>query len=51
MGRIGWRIDFDSKKGAHYNWFNNNTGEKGAVFFEGTLDQVNSFKQQMTKTY
>lgn len=47
----GWRIDFDSEKGAHYNWFNNKTGEKGAVFFEGTADQVNYLKQQMTKTY
>ncbi|THU39401.1 hypothetical protein FAM09_12915 [Niastella caeni] len=50
-GSRGWRIDFDPEKGAHYNWFNNNTGERGAVFFEGTADQVHYLKQQMTKTY
>ncbi|RYG52224.1 MAG: hypothetical protein EOO01_06960 [Chitinophagaceae bacterium] len=49
-GTRGWRLDFDGEKGAHYNWFNNQTGEKGAVFFEGNADEVNYLKQQMTKS-
>jgi len=47
----GWRIDFDDKKGAHINWFNNATGEKGAIPFDGTKAQVDYLKQQLSGTY
>jgi hypothetical protein len=47
----GWRIDFDDAKKAHYNWWNNDTGEKGAVLFEGTKDQVDQLKEMLGKTY
>ncbi|WP_375577562.1 RHS repeat-associated core domain-containing protein [Marivirga tractuosa] len=50
-GAKGYRIDYDSEKGTHYNYWNHETGEQGAVLFEGTKDQVDQLKQQLTNTY
>ncbi len=48
----GWRLDWDDKKKeGHYNYWNNETGEKGRVLFEGTKEQVESLIDQLTKTY
>ena len=38
-GKKGWRVDFDSKKGAHINWWNGK--EKGAILFDAGENQVN----------
>jgi RHS repeat-associated protein len=32
--RQGWRLDWDSEKGAHINWWNHDTGEKGAILID-----------------
>lgn len=47
----GWRIDWDAKKGTHYNYWNNETGVRGAVLFTGNQEQVERLIDMLTKTY
>lgn len=37
-GKKGWRIDYDSKKGGHINWWNGN--EKGAIPINAGQNQI-----------
>ena len=38
-------------KGAHINWWNHETKERGAVLFEGTKEQVGQLIEQLNKTF
>jgi RHS repeat-associated protein len=49
--QTGWRIDWDTKKGTHYNYWNNETGVRGAVLFNGNKEQVERLIDMLTKTY
>ncbi len=37
-GKKGWRVDYDSKKGGHINWWNGN--EKGAIILNAGQNQI-----------
>ncbi|MCB9235039.1 MAG: hypothetical protein H6581_25520 [Bacteroidia bacterium] len=51
-GGKGFRLDFDPQtKGAHINWWNEATNQKGAILFEGTEDSVHQILDMLTKTY
>lgn len=37
-GKQGFRVDYDTSKGAHINWWNGK--QKGAMHFNGDFEQV-----------
>ena len=50
-GSVGWRIDYSTDFGAHYNWWNHTTGQKGCVPFSGTYADVERQIDLLNTTY
>lgn len=50
-GRRGWRLDYDSEKGAHYNYWDHDRGKYGAVPFEGNQEMVERIIESFNRSY